>query len=425
MISENEMLSKILSKLDNMTEDIKVMRGEMHDIKEELCGVKLGIDDVKTLANNLDAKFERELTEVKTTLTKTQEELDSNKHRLASAEQRLAASNSAYKTLSLRITHMENKGRMCNVIIEGMQETDGEDIRQTVLNIASQICPGKVHQDSFQAIHRLGKRNQTNDRNAARRHRATMVVFKDVRTRNSFYFARTKLKSLDQLKGIYLNDDVTVETKRARDEYRSVANLARNAGALVRVHDDGLVLDGVKYKLFEPESLPKEYSLEKAKTLHTVNGLFFHSESSFLSNFYPSTIWADGLAFPTAEHRFQAQKCKLAGELTTMKRVIAAPTPLDAKKIADTIVDNAEWRSKREHVMKQIIDEKFEQNKELAKMLIGTGSAKLHEATSHNYFGIGATLHSREVRDMSFKGLNKLGEILQTKRNELSASVSQ
>ena len=39
------------------------------------------------------------------------------------------------------------------------------------------------------------------------------------------------------------------------------------------------------------------------------------------------------------------------------------------------------------------------------------------------HFGIGATLHRKEVRDMTFKGLNKLGELLQSKRETLQAAI--
>lgn len=416
---DTDMLSRIFEKLDTINTDMKELKSNVSTLQEEITSVK---DDVNTNTTEMCSKLEGELKDIKEVLTLTKEELHYSKRRLAVTEQMLAASRSALCSLTRRFTQMENKERLRNIIIDGLQESDGEDLRQLVLDIAAKICPGKVTQDSFNAIYRLGKKMIPTGRTSNKKTRSVMVIFKDIRTRNEFYFARTKLKAMDQLQGIYLNDDVTPETKRARDDYRSVATIARNAGVVVRVHDDGLVLDGTKYKLFEPDTLPKEYSLAKAKTMVTVNGVFFHSESSYLSNFFPSPIWAEGRAYPTAEHRYQSLKCKLIGDEYKMQKVMAAPTPLEAKRIADTVMETAEWRSKREEIMSRTINEKFDQNRELAKMLLQTGTAKLFEATSNNYFGIGATLHSREVRDMTFKGLNKLGDILQAKRDALCAS---
>lgn len=417
--ANKERFEKILSKLEALTDGVNVIQMDVGNLKCDMVEVKDSIQGVQTATTNMEARLEKELAEMSGVLVKTKEELVHNRVKLAITEQKLAASNNALKSISVRMTQLENRGRQCNIIVDGLPETADEDIRQKIMDIAERICPGKVSRESFQAIYRMGKIPNGGNRNS-KRVRATMVIFKDVRTRNCFYFSRTQLKTIELLKGIYLSDDVTIETRRARDEYRSVANIARNAGVNVRVHDDGLVLNGTKYKLFEAESLPTEYSLAKAKTLETTQGIFFHSENSFLSNFYASPIWADGCAFPTAEHRYQSQKCKMAGDMIAMKRVLTAPTPLEAKKIAELVPENAEWRSKKEAVMQNTIDEKFMQNEELAKMLIGTGNAKLHEATMNTYFGIGATLHSREVRDSSFKGLNKLGDILQKKRAELA-----
>lgn len=420
--ADTDMLSRIFAKLETINDDVKDLKSTVTNLKEELSSVQQGMSEIKVTTSDMGNRLESELKDIKGVLASTKDELHVNKRKLAVTEQMLAASRSALNSLARRFTQMENKERLRNIIIDGMHETDGEDMRKIVLDIADRICPGKVTQESFNAIYRLGKKVLPNGRTNNKKTRSIMVIFKDVRTRNEFYFARTKLKAMDQLRGIYLNDDVTPETKRARDDYRSVATIARNAGALVRVHDDGLVLDGTKYRLFEPETLPKEFSLAKAKTMETTNGVFFHSENSFLSNFFPSPIWADGHAFPTAEHRYQSQKCKMSGDENAMHRVMAAPTPLEAKRIADAIMETAEWRSKREEVMNRTIEEKFDQNRELAKQLLQTGKMKLFEATSNNFFGIGATLHSREVRDMSFKGLNKLGTILQAKRDTLSTT---
>ena len=423
--TDGDKLSQILSKMNNLDgikTSIGELREDMDEIKKELVAVKGGIGEVNGVTASMDAKLDKELSEIRIVLKTTKEELASNRIKLAITTQQLAASKRAHQALAVRVTSLENRSRQCNVIMDGIMESDGENLRDIVMDIGNQICPGAVKIEEVTGAYRIGKRVLTGGR--AKRTRPIMVNFRDVRTRNAFYYARTKLKDNGELKGIYLNDDVTIETKRARDDLRSVANMARSAGANVRVHDDGIVLNGTKYRLFETETLPAEFALSKAKTVRSENGIFFHSESSFLSNFYPSTVWADEYAYPTAEHCYQAAKCKMAGDLDLMKRVQTAQSPLEAKKMADTVQDSADWNNKRDTVMREIIDAKFEQSSELAKRLIDTGEAKLYEATMNTHFGIGATLHSKEVRDMSFKGLNKLGELLQAKRDDLLATLN-
>ena len=150
-------------------------------------------------------------------------------------------------------------------------------------------------------------------------------------------------------------------------------------------------------------------------------GLYFHSAHSMLSNFHAAPIIHDGVYYPTAEHRYQAEKCKVANDGARHQQVITARSPLEAKKIGDQIKESDEWRDARDGVMEMVIDLKFDQNKELAKYLMGTRDFTLHEATSNEHYGIGATLNSRTMRNKQFVGKNKLGAILEAKRENLKA----
>jgi ribA/ribD-fused uncharacterized protein len=125
------------------------------------------------------------------------------------------------------------------------------------------------------------------------------------------------------------------------------------------------------------------------------------------------------VVYPTAEHRYQAAKSEAAGDIERLNQVIITRSPLDAKRVAGQIPDTLEWRHRRDAVLTKIIDQKFDQNVGLRDLLLNTGNKRLNEATANNYFGIGASLHSRAVRDMSYKGQNKLGQVLMAKRDQL------
>ena len=120
---------------------------------------------------------------------------------------------------------------------------------------------------------------------------------------------------------------------------------------------------------------------------------------------------------------YQAQKCRQAQAYGMEKRVIAAPTPLEAKRIADALGDTPEWRQVRDGIMGKIVMEKFKQNPKLAQQLLDTGDIPLNEATHNDHFGIGVTLLSREIKDKSYRGSNKLGQILVSTRTDIKAAT--
>lgn len=341
--------------------------------------------------------------------------------RLLVAEHQLCRANERNRRLESQLNTMENRLRVCNVRIEGKAEEDQENLVRFVVDLAKDIGVNLAPNDLASAT-RLGKRTAHNQAGVGSRHgrpRTIMVTFYHMAPRNRFYFARSSLRNIDRCRGIYINDDVTQQTRRQREDYRSVAALAREDGAEIRVHDDGLLINGHKHLLSEPHSLPAKYSVGKARTIELNDEIYFSSEHSFLSNFFPALIVEEGVVYSSAEHMYQSHKCRHAGEMELMNMVLAAPTALDAKRLADSVQETPEWRKKRDEVMTKVVCMKFDQNADLAKQLVDTGDKPLNEATRNEHFGIGVTLHSREIKDKSYRGTNKLGQILVAKRTEL------
>ena len=101
--------------------------------------------------------------------------------------------------------------------------------------------------------------------------------------------------------------------------------------------------------------------------------------------------------------------------------MITAPTPLEAKRIADSIGETPEWRRIRDAVMESVISAKFDQNLTLAQELINTGDLPLNEATHNDHFGIGVTPLAREIKDKSYRGANVLGKMLVSKCASIKA----
>lgn len=367
-------------------------------------------DDLDTLAGMLeDGRKQQEASSRACTILE---------HRVAEAEHE-------NKQLHMIVNGMQNKSKECNIRMDGKREDEREDLKDYVLQLAKKITRSGAGLDPSAIVtaHRLGKKpSQHNDgQNAVHRPRPILVTFRSIQDRNELYYSRTKLRNYEEYKHIYLNDDVTAATRKVREDYRAVATLVRNNNKEVRIHDDGLVIEGRKYKYEQADQLPPQYTIQKARTVRMDGGLYFHSAHSVLSNFHPAPIIQDGVYYPTAEHCYQAEKCRAANDRARHDLVIKARTPLEAKKIGEQIKETDTWRETREEVMKMVVDLKFNQNQELARYLMDTRDFTLHEATSNDHYGIGATLNSRSMRNKQYKGKNRLGAILEAKRADLRA----
>ena len=136
----------------------------------------------------------------------------------------------------------------------------------------------------------------------------------------------------------------------------------------------------------------------------------FQGRFRFLSNFYRSVIWIDGKSYETAEHAFQAAK-SIRDE--DAEQIRSAFTPGGAKRRGRKVEMRADWEGVKLDIMKEIVRQKFYQNRGLGKQLIETGDLYLEEGNRWNdtFWGI-------DLRTL--KGTNHLGRILMEVRDELA-----
>lgn len=414
--SELDGISKIMARLDELDHkwedrhDEASKKVEQLQITTDATAKKMAVD-IASLASLLDDS-RNDAERCKIELQETSRKLFITTNKLGY----LMASN---KRLENRVNDIENRARILNLKIDGKPEDSTENLGQYLTDLISYLNVPNVTLQDICTIARIGKfQNQmaARQQHAWRKQRQIMVVFNNIAARNTFYYARTKLNKSQQYPNVYINDDVTVDTLKHREDYRSVAALARKGGADIKVHGDGIIIDGTKYK--HTDVLPDKFSLSRAKTHEHQGRLFFHSIHSPLSNFHPSPIVVDGRYYPTAEHFYQSEKCKAMSDADSAARVMETPHPLEAKRATSHLTENAEWLQCKDNVMSEIVKSKFEQNAHLREMLLATGDKELNEATNDTHFGMGAALHSRAMRDLSYTGANKLGRILAVIRDD-------
>lgn len=104
----------------------------------------------------------------------------------------------------------------------------------------------------------------------------------------------------------------------------------------------------------------------------------FFGPYSFLSNFYPASLYYEGLYYPSAEHAYQAAKSLDEAERKAVLRMTAA----GAKSWGQKVALRSDWEDIKYEVMCSIVFEKYYRNPHLRKLLLNTESKYLEE-TNH------------------------------------------
>ena len=114
----------------------------------------------------------------------------------------------------------------------------------------------------------------------------------------------------------------------------------------------------------------------------------FTGTYAFLSNFHLSRIadLGDGITYPTGEHAFQAQK---TWNYEERARIARTSSPGAAKGLGRGLALRSDWESVKKPLMLRVELAKFRQDRELSRLLCGTGDAVLVEGNTwhDNYWG--------------------------------------
>ena len=132
----------------------------------------------------------------------------------------------------------------------------------------------------------------------------------------------------------------------------------------------------------------------------------FRGEYFFLSNFYEAPVEYEELTYQNSEAAFQAQKCANPKERETFTTM----NPSEAKKAGRTVTLRKDWEDVKIAVMTGVVKAKFEQNPDLAELLLATKDAYLEEG---NNWG------DRVWGTVNGEGANNLGLILMNTRKFL------
>ncbi|XP_044764571.1 riboflavin biosynthesis protein VVA0006-like [Coccinella septempunctata] len=138
----------------------------------------------------------------------------------------------------------------------------------------------------------------------------------------------------------------------------------------------------------------------------------FRGKHKFLSNFFKCEVEYEGVAYPTAEHAFQAAK---TFDEVERKRILSSKNPVTAKRLGRKVTLRHDWEEVKVEIMTDILRRKF-QNPHMKEQLLETGSGEIIEENKwHDKFW-GKCICKR----CGGVGKNNLGLVIQRIRSEIS-----
>lgn len=181
-------------------------------------------------------------------------------------------------------------------------------------------------------------------------------------------------------------------------------------------------------------SYSTSWLLNKLAQGHRVNYLFFWGHQpgktgeiikSCLSQWWRQDFVVAGVTYPSAEHWMMAEKARLFTDSELLKRILAAPSPAEAKKLGREIRGFMPelWETHKYQVVKTGNFHKFRQHQPLADFLLATNGWILVEASPvDTIWGIGLAADAADAENPArWQGPNLLGFALMEVRDQLRA----
>lgn len=142
---------------------------------------------------------------------------------------------------------------------------------------------------------------------------------------------------------------------------------------------------------------------------------YYETSSFVFSNFSAHEVTYKGVTYPTVEHAYHAQKFE---DNALLEKIMQAPSPLVAWQIAQDLKSKrrTDWDIVKVGILKELIQAKIDQHKEVQQALIATGDEEIVEINPNDSFwGSG----------QDGTGQNQAGKILMQLREVLRPSVKE
>ena len=404
-------------KIDDLYELMSTMRTELNEFRQNSV-TKSEVQKINDEISKINEKIDDAITNSTTAVTTAEQALklcQDSDNKITSLETQLEAANTqndnmAKKVFQLteKLNKLESYNRRENLLFDGIKQEPEEDCEK-VMRKFFQDKLGIFDDIKFQRVHRLPYNKDPNPIICS------FVLFSD---RQNVWQAKKKLKDTK----FFISEDLPADYIQRRRILQPILREARKQKKLVHLRDDRLVLEGKVYSIDTVHELPDDLQPKSLATKTFDNVTAFFGGLSPLSNFHPVKITVDGKQFLSTEQYLQWHKAYVANQPAIMKKIMESKTPLQAKQLGDKLnLTKDIWLPEAKAAIHNACKAKFTQNDSARAFLLNTGNTQLIEASKDPVWGIGMSLHDKNLTDRTkWTGGNLLGEVLTEIRKYLN-----
>ena len=306
-----------------------------------------------------------------------------------------------------RLDQSDHTSRRKNIIIEGVAETQGENVVDIAIDILSTILP-HITRNDLEFAQRVFKPGGK---------RPILITFRSVTLRDESLRKKKELKTKTNLKSIWLNEDANPTIKKQKNDCRNIVPEAQKQGLQAKQRGTGVVVNDTYYPYNRLDNLPANVKLAQTRTRVSDRAVGFAGPLAPLSNMHRSPYTKDGQGYKTVEQGHGHSKAKYAGDTKSAQAILDTDCAFTAHSIAKAIHapgwDNFALPNLKEHMK-----EKYLQNDDCMRELLNTGTKKLLELTWDKKWAVGYGINSKLFHTEVQPGQNLTGIALEELRTE-------
>ena len=486
-LSEGKKLEKKLkdhdsilkSQSDNVTrleDKIGELNAQMLKHDENVPKTSKRIDGIADMTTKLKLNIEIELDEIKKAM------------REQSAEIQMLKNGQRVNTAPVTDQHvgsdqrgrfdMSQQGQKLNVIIEGLAESEDENLPEKITKLCEKlgvkINPSDIG-SAWRLIRRVPLGNKPNP---------VKVCLTNFNVKERIMKSKSTLNENPDMQHIWINHDETTAVRRAKGRARFITSYSRKKGSQVQITPRGIVLDNVFYTydnldripsiyipptslqlpvhtgatnekhrpnntevvnkainqdevpvtprrsqrpidLLQPmpiatnvrQSPPKVPRTKKPQKMRlTRSGLVYSGPSAIFSHLYKANFTIDDTPYNSVEQKLQYEKAMMAHDMQSAETIMNTSDTWKIKQIGDRVKVTKEYIDNRLHIARVGNEAKFRDNPDLMEVLLDTGELILIEGANSSFWAGGESFDSEAYDNEDAHGKNHQGEMLMNLR---------
>jgi len=344
-------------------------------------------------------------------LTKDVREVKKDLHQHEHLKVELDSVKRQNKVLKEKMNDMENYSRRDNLEITGIDEHRGESVRDICVDLFKNKV-GITEDIEIVRCHRTGKSDDSQGVNSHRRQykqngsRPILVRFRFYSDKEKILKKRARLKGT----GIYLNDDLSFESKRKRSNLVPILKRVREIDNKAHFRGDRIFFKGRLYGENNIHDLPVDAHNTCTKSSDGVT--IFCGKFSKLSNLHQHSLTMDGRTWHSVEQYVQYNKAMSVGDREKAAMIVSTDDPQEAMHLGNSInTEHSAWSDNAAEVIEAALLVKFQEP--AYKLALQSTEDVIGESTQHKVWGTGLSMgHQQAFDPRRWTGKNMMGKLL-------------